>query len=68
MESGGEREVEEGGGCRACKDARVSSLTGARESSEQASLTAPLKSPSSNLEEIRSHKDSLFDLGDLRAE
>ena len=34
-ESGREREVEEGGGCRAHKDARVSSLTGARESSEQ---------------------------------
>ena len=40
-----------GGGCLSWRAANVESLLSARESSEHASLTAPLKSPSSNLAE-----------------
>ena len=42
-----------GGGCLSLKRSKVMEFVGAKDSSELASLTAPLKSPSSNLAAIR---------------
>ena len=47
-----------GGGCFCWRPVKVESLISAIVSSEQASLTAPLKSPSSNFEDTRAARYS----------